>query len=73
MVSIYSKPGCQPCKRTKAAFDKRGIAYTERDVTVDEAALARVQELGYMSMPVVEAGDTHWSGYQPDLINDVAV
>lgn len=73
MVSIYSKPGCQPCKLTKAAFERRGIAYTDRDVTTDEEALAHVQELGYMSMPVVVAGESHWSGYQPDRINDVAV
>ena len=49
-------------------LDKCGAAYEVRDVTEDQTAYARVRELGYQQVPVVEAGGQHWSGYRPDRI-----
>ena len=31
-----------------------------------------VRELGYLQAPVVVAGDTHWAGFSPDKINNLA-
>jgi glutaredoxin-like protein NrdH len=38
----------------------------------DEAALELVKSLGYAAAPVVIAGDSHWSGFRPDKISEIA-
>lgn len=69
---IYSAPGCWGCRMTKDQLDKNGIPYTERDVSSDETARARVKELGYSSLPVVEAAGRDWYGHRPDIIREIA-
>ena len=72
MITVYSKPGCQPCKATKRWLDKRGIAYSEVDVTTSPADLESVKALGYEGVPVVIVSngdaetDLHWGGFHPD-------
>ncbi|RUR38523.1 glutaredoxin family protein [Vreelandella populi] len=68
MITVYSKPGCKPCKMTKAKLNQMGVKYVERDVTWDANAFANVEALGYREMPVVVNGEQHWSGFRPDLI-----
>lgn len=72
MITVYTKPGCQPCKLTIAALEKAGIAYEKRDITEDPNAMEACKALGYMSAPVVVAGDDHWSGFRPDRIKALA-
>lgn len=71
-VTVFSKPGCMPCSMTKNALDKLGITYEAVDVTQDEAAFARVVDLGYRQMPVIVAGEEHWSGFQPEKISHLS-
>jgi glutaredoxin 3 len=33
-VEIYTKWGCPYCVRAKALLDKKGVAYTEHDITM---------------------------------------
>ena len=40
------------CNRTKEFLSQRGIAFEERDVTKDEAALEELQKRGLMTTPV---------------------
>ena len=40
------------CNRTKEFLSQRGIAFEERDVTQDEAALEELQKRGLMTTPV---------------------
>lgn len=68
-ITLYSKKNCQGCRLTRMKLDKLGVEYTYRDVTEDETAFAEVQALGYQALPVVVAGDQHWSGYSPDRLN----
>lgn len=72
-VVLYSKPDCQPCKRTKKILDASSVYYTEVDVTTDPVALDYVKNtLGYGGAPVVYVstldGDVHWYGLRVDLI-----
>lgn len=65
------------CETTHRALEKKGIEYVTVDVSRDAAALAFIRdELGYMQVPVVVAGEEHWSGFRPDrlgaLVRDVA-
>lgn len=67
-VIVYSKPGCVQCHATYRALAKEGIDYAVRDVSADPTARARVVELGYQQLPVVETGTEHWGGFRPDMI-----
>lgn len=68
MVTVYSKKNCPQCEATYRAFDRKGIEYAVVDIEQDAEALAMVRGLGYLQAPVVIAGDTHWSGFRPDLV-----
>ncbi|MBM4653830.1 glutaredoxin family protein [Rhodococcus hoagii] len=68
-ITVFGKPGCQGCKMTVRHLDKQGTPHQYRDVTTDPAAHEIVQALGYKALPVVTAGDMHWSGYSPDRLN----
>jgi glutaredoxin 3 len=40
------------CDIVKEFLSQKGIEFTERDVTVDELAIAELEELGFMTTPV---------------------
>lgn len=65
-VTVYSKPACVQCTATKRDFDKKGVAYTEVDLTQDDAALARLTALGYAQVPVIITDLDQWTGFRPD-------
>lgn len=71
-VTVYSSPACQQCNATYRALDKKGIEYTVVDLSQEPEALTMVRGLGYNQAPVVVAGDTHWSGFRPDMILQVS-
>jgi glutaredoxin-like protein NrdH len=68
-VIVYTKPACVQCDATKRSLDKAGIEYSTVDVTVDMEAFEMLINKGFKSMPVVNAGDDWWSGFNPDKIN----
>ncbi len=41
------------CNRVKEFLSQKGVEFTERDITVDDLALAELEELGYMTTPVM--------------------
>ena len=68
-VIVYTKPSCVQCDATKRSLDKLGVPYSTVDVTVDAEAFDMLVEKGFKAMPVVNAGDQWWSGFNPDKIN----
>jgi glutaredoxin-like protein NrdH len=72
-VTLYSKPNCQQCVQTKKVLERKGIEHSVVDISEDRAAYDYVTGLGYRSAPVVVAGEQHWSGFRPDLIDKLAV
>jgi len=72
MVTIYTKPNCVQCNATYRAMDAKGIPYTVIDLTEDLAALELVRSLGYLQAPVVITDTTHWAGFRPDMIAQLA-
>lgn len=68
-ITIYSKPSCMQCSATYRALDNKGLAYSVVDISQDDEAFSYVQTLGYRQVPVVVAGDSHWAGFRPDMIN----
>ena len=71
-ITVYTKPSCVQCNATYRALDSKGIEYEVLDLSVDEAALAQVKELGYLQAPVVITDEDHWSGFRPDKIDELA-
>jgi glutaredoxin-like protein NrdH len=63
-VTVYTRPDCYLCRATKIYLAQHQIPYTELDVSKDRAAAAAVVGLGYTALPVVTAGDEHWSGFR---------
>ena len=71
-VTVYTKPACVQCTATYRALDKAGIEYAVIDISTDPDARDYVMALGYLQAPVVVAGDSHWSGFRPDRIKELA-
>ncbi|QDQ88368.1 glutaredoxin-like protein NrdH [Alcaligenaceae bacterium SJ-26] len=68
-ITVYSKSACVQCTATYRALDRLGVDYTVIDLAQDEQALDTVRDMGYQQVPVVVAGDDHWSGFRPDKIS----
>lgn len=72
-VTVYTKPACVQCNATYRALDNAGIAYTVIDISDDLQARDYVMGFGYLQAPVVFIDeDTHWSGFRPDRIRELA-
>lgn len=67
-ITLYTRPGCQPCKATKRKLDALGATYRVIDVTEHPDAADYVRSLGYNGVPVVVAGEDHWHGFSPDKL-----
>lgn len=67
-ITVYTSPGCQPCKATKRWLDARGVDYQTVDVSQSPDDLAAIKALGYVAAPVVIVSsgdpetDIHWQG-----------
>lgn len=71
-LTIYTSPTCMPCRSTKKWLTKKGIKFNDVDITQSPDAVDKIRELGYSAVPVIVADDTHWQGYQPDLLATLA-
>jgi glutaredoxin-like protein NrdH len=71
-ITVYTLPSCVQCDSTKKLLDRNELEYAVIDMSQDEAALELVKSLGYAAAPVVIAGDSHWSGFRPDKISEIA-
>lgn len=75
IVTVYSTgPACQRCRLTCQRLDALGIRYDLVDIHAQHSSAVRaflVDELGYREAPIVEVGDVRWSGFRPDLIDEL--
>jgi glutaredoxin-like protein NrdH len=67
-ILIYTKTDCQACKLTKQIFDEAQVAYTEHDVTDDDAMRTSLWAAGHREMPVVVTSYEVWTGFRPAKI-----
>lgn len=73
IITVYTQPGCQPCKAVKRQLDGLGLTYRLRDVSVDSEARDELDAQGYNMTPVtrVDRGQDgiDWiAGYSPDRL-----
>lgn len=72
MVTIYTLPSCPQCDTTKRFLARQGVEYTEVDLSENAEATEMIKQLGYVSAPVVMAGNTHWSGFRLEKLQQLA-
>ena len=71
-ITIYTQPNCSQCEQTKRYLTMKEVPYETVDITEDQEAFDFVVSLGYKSVPVVVVGDSHWSGFRLEKLNDLA-
>lgn len=64
-ISVFTKPGCQPCRMTKKFLSEHDIAFEEVDGLehIDE-----LREEGFAQFPIVKTETDSWSGFRPDKL-----
>ena len=67
-IVVYTKPACMQCTATFRYLDKAGLGYRKVDVSTNPEAKDFIDSLGYQSLPVVVAGEQHWSGFRVERI-----
>ncbi|WP_461171178.1 glutaredoxin family protein [Arthrobacter sp. Z1-15] len=75
-ITVYTRPGCSPCKLTIRKFEAAGLTPQVVDISTAGTAVDYISnELGYAQVPVVvydkDGSEDHWSGLNPDKINQV--
>lgn len=68
-VTIYTRSTCAPCKTVKYFLQKRGIAFTEKNIDepVNAAEFDRVAS--FPMVPLVVVGDQHIQGLNLSLLS----
>ena len=63
-VEIYTTPFCGYCRMAKQLLERKGIAFTEIDVSADPALRAAMVERagGRRTVPQIFIGETHVGG-----------
>jgi glutaredoxin 3 len=63
-VIIYTTPFCPYCVRAKTLLSKKGAAFSEVDVMMDQKALDEMlcKSGGARTVPQIFIGDTHVGG-----------
>jgi glutaredoxin 3 len=63
-VEIYTWTSCPFCIRAKALLDKKGVQYTDYDITGDSEARQKMAERsnGQRSVPQIFINDQHIGG-----------
>lgn len=68
---VYTLPACHACVFTTKWLDRRGIAYRLEPFAGSERAHQIATENGFTAAPIVAAGGKVWSGFRPDLIDQI--
>jgi len=71
MVTVYSKNQCPQCVMTKHVLKQQGTDFKEINIDREPRFTEIIRDLGYRSVPVVDAGQIHWSGFRPDLLKSL--
>ncbi|HVI69839.1 MAG TPA: glutaredoxin family protein [Magnetospirillaceae bacterium] len=70
-VVVYSSPTCGFCHMAMEYFDKLGVKYTEKDITVDQDALTFILEkVGQAVTPIITVGQTIIVGFDRPKIDE---
>jgi glutaredoxin-like protein NrdH len=63
-IIVYTKPDCIQCTFTLNELIRAGIDHAVIDISKNGTAHDYIRSLGYSQLPVIVAGDDHWSGFR---------
>ncbi|HEY8496367.1 MAG TPA: glutaredoxin family protein [Limnochordales bacterium] len=67
---VYTSATCPYCTLLKQFLDSQGIAYEERNVSLNRQYVAELAKLGAMGVPTTVIDGRVIVGYQPQAILD---
>lgn len=67
-VTIYTTPTCGYCKIAKAFFQEKGVAYSEKDVTVDEEARNFLIQNNQQGVPIITVDEELVVGFDKERL-----
>ena len=71
-VIIYTTPTCSFCKMAKAFFKEHNIKYSEKDVTVDDAAREEmIQKSEQLGVPVIDINGELVVGFDKEKLTEL--
>ena len=71
-VIVYSTPWCAYCKKAKEYFTANGVAYSEKDVSVDEKAREEmISKSGQLGVPVIDIDGKITVGFDQDHLAEL--
>lgn len=70
-LTLYTTPHCPPCRLTRDALDRAGVAYTIVDLSEHPELLAQLRKEGLAQAPVIDDGEARTGGFRPDRIKSI--
>jgi glutaredoxin-like YruB-family protein len=71
-VVIFTQPDCPPCHVVKLFLQERGVAFEERDITLDPAAVRDLTEkYNSHSTPTLVIGEEVMIGFNPERLDEI--
>ena len=61
-VTVYTTPFCVPCDQLKRFLEANGVAFTTRDLMMDEEAQDKIDDAGIRSTPILEVDGELYAG-----------
>lgn len=71
-VTVWTTKSCVQCDSTKKQLTKLGVRFDELALEQHPEMLEQFKELGHLSAPIVQAGESIWSGFRFDKIQALA-
>lgn len=73
-ITVYTTWPCVQCTLTKNLMDRKGIEYDAVKLQDVPELVEKFKEEGLMQAPIVVLGNDgrRWSGFRPDLIEELA-
>lgn len=64
-ITVYTTDYCPYCRTAKQLLDARGLAYTEINLSTDDALRQKISAKagGYRTVPMIFIGDEFMGGY----------
>lgn len=71
-VVIFTQPDCPPCQVMKLFLEEKGVAFEERDISLDPSAVRELTEqYNSHSTPTLVIGEEVMIGFDPERLDEI--
>jgi glutaredoxin-like YruB-family protein len=71
-VVLFTQPDCPPCHVVKRFLEERGVAFEERDITLEPAAVRDLTgKYSSHSTPTLIIGEEVMIGFNPERLDEI--